>query len=65
MHHITTESVTTDIVVAAFDKFVAQKDSDTFAVVVLDNASMHRSKVFKRKILERMAHSVHLVYLSA
>jgi transposase len=65
VHHTTTESVTTDIVVAAFDKFVAQKDPDTFAVVVLDNASMHRSKAFKRKILEWMAHRVHLVYLSA
>ena len=57
--------MTTDTVIDAFDHFVAQKDPDTFAVVVLDNASMHRSKAFRRKILEWMSHRVHLVYLSA
>ncbi|WP_311947051.1 IS630 family transposase [Halomonas piscis] len=65
VYHTTTESVTTQIVIEAFDQFVAQKDPDTFAVVVLDNASMHRSKAFRRKILEWMSHRVHLVYLSA
>lgn len=65
VHHTTTDAVTTDTVITAFDQFVAQKDPDTFAVVVLDNASMHRSKPFKRKILAWMSHRVHLVYLSA
>lgn len=65
VYHTTTESVTTETVIEAFDQFVAQKDPDTFAVVVLDNASMHRSKAFKRKILEWMSHRVHLIYLSA
>jgi len=65
IYHTATESVTTDTVIDAFDHFVAQKDPDTFAVVVLDNASMHRSKAFRRKILEWMSHRVHLVYLSA
>jgi len=65
VHHTTTEPVTTETVIAAFDQFVSQKDPDAFAVVVLDNASMHRSKAFRRKILEWMSHRVHLVYLSA
>ncbi|TVU72758.1 IS630 family transposase [Cobetia crustatorum] len=65
VYHTTTESVTTKTVIEAFDQFVAQKDPDAFAVVMLDNASMHRSRAFKRKILEWMSHRVHLVYLSA
>ena len=63
--HTTTESVTTDTVIDAFDHFVAQKDPDTFAVVVLDNASMHRSKAFRRKRVEWVSQRVHLIYLSA
>ncbi len=63
IYHTVTESVTTKTVIDAFDHFVSQKDPDTFAVVVLDNASMHRSKAFRRKILEWMSHRVHLVYL--
>lgn len=62
--HTTTEPVTTGTVIEAFDQFVVQKDPDTFAVVVLDNASMHRSKIFRRKMVEWMSHRVHLVYLS-
>ena len=57
--------MTNETVIEAFDKFMEQKDPDTFAVVVLDNASMHRSKAFRRKILEWMSQRVHLVYLSA
>jgi hypothetical protein len=47
-YHTTTETVTTETVIEAFDQFVIQKDPDTFAVVVLDNASMHRFKAFRR-----------------
>ncbi|ERS90797.1 hypothetical protein Q671_17725, partial [Halomonas sp. PBN3] len=57
--------MTTETVIEAFDHFVSQKDPNAFAVVVLDNASMHRSKAFRRKIVEWMSHRVHLVYLSA
>ena len=32
--------------------------------MVLDNASMHRSQAFRRKIVEWMSHRVHLIYLS-
>ena len=60
VYHTTTESVTTETVIEAFDQLVAQKDPDAFAVVVLDNASMHRSRAFKSKILEWMSHRVHL-----
>ncbi|MEA2120597.1 IS630 family transposase, partial [Halovibrio sp. HP20-50] len=62
-YHTTTETVTTDIVIEAFDQFVAQKDPDTYVVIVLDNASMHCSKAFRRRIVDWMAHRVHLVYL--
>jgi transposase len=65
VYHTATEPVTTETVIKAFDQFVAQKDPDAFATVVLDNASMHRSKAFKRKLLEWMSHRVHLIYLSA
>ena len=65
VYHTSTEPVTTETVIEAFDQFVAQKDPDTFAIVVLDNASMHRSKAFRRKRVEWMSHRVHLVYLSA
>ncbi len=65
VYHTSTEPVTTETVIEAFDQFVAQKDPDTFAIVVLDNASMHRSKAFRSKIMEWMSHRVHLVYLSA
>lgn len=65
VYHTTTDTVTTETVIEAFDLFVAQKDPDTFAVVVLDNASMHRSRAFQRKIVDWMSQRVHLIYLSA
>ncbi|WP_189472883.1 IS630 family transposase, partial [Litchfieldella qijiaojingensis] len=65
VYHTTTEAVTTETVIAAFDHFIEQKAPETFAVIVLDNASMHRSKAFRQKLLEWMSHRVHLVYLSA
>jgi|TARA_R110000796_G_C14473958_1_gene425885 transposase len=63
-HHMTTESVTTETVIEAFDQFAAHKDPNAFAVVILDNAKMHRSKAFQRKRIDWMAHRIHLVYLS-
>lgn len=65
IYHTSTGSVTTETVITAFDQFVAQKAPDTFAVIVLDNASMHWSNAFRRKILKWMSQRVHLVYLSA
>ncbi len=64
IYHSTTETVTTEVVVEAFDQLVTQKSPDAFAIVVLDNASIHRSALFKRKRLEWLNHRVHVVYLS-
>lgn len=63
-HHTTTETVTTDTVTEAFDQFVAQKASETYVVIVLENASMHCSKAFRRRVVDWMARRVQLVYLS-
>lgn len=57
--------MTTETIIEAFDQFVAQKAPDIFAVVVLDNPSMHCSKTFRRKIMDWMSQRVHLIYLSA
>lgn len=65
VYQSTTESVTTERVIAAFDHFLAQKEPDAFTVVVLDNASMHRSIAFQRKCLEWLDQRVHVIYLSA
>lgn len=65
IYHSTMETITTEVVIEAFDRLVAQKSPDTFAIVVLDNASVHRSKAFRHKELEWMSHRVYLVYLSA
>jgi|TARA_R110002051_G_scaffold99251_6_gene169663 hypothetical protein len=65
IYHSTMATITTEVVIEAFDRLVAQKSPDTFAIVVLDNASVHRSKAFRRKELEWMSHRVYLGYLSA
>ncbi|NOG31886.1 IS630 family transposase [Halomonas sp. TBZ9] len=63
-HHMTMDTVNSETVIEAFDQFAAQKDPDAFAVVVLDNAKMHHSKAFRRKIIDWMTHRIHLIYLS-
>lgn len=60
---MTTGSVITEIVIEALDQFVAHKDPDAFAVVILDNARMHRSRACQRKLIDWMAYRIHLVYL--
>jgi transposase len=65
VYQATTESVTTGTVIAVFDHFIAQKAPDAFAIVVLDNASMHRSAAFQRKRLAWLDQWVHVVHLSA
>ncbi|WP_406565596.1 IS630 family transposase [Halomonas jincaotanensis] len=64
VYHATTETVTTSVVVDAFDQFMEHKSPDTFAIVVVDNASVHRSALFQRKRLEWLNQRVHVVYLS-
>lgn len=63
IHHTTTATVTTEVVIEAFERLIEQKSPDAFAVVVLDNASMHRSALFQRKRLEWRAQRVHVVFL--
>lgn len=52
IHYTTTATVTTEVVIKAFDRLVEQKSSEAFAIVVLDNARIHRSALFQRKRLE-------------
>lgn len=65
IYHSTTETVTTEIVIEAFDHFITQKSPDTFAIVVVDNASVHRSALFQRKRLEWQNQRVYVIYLSS
>jgi len=64
-YQATTDSVTTDVVIEAFEQFIARKDPETFIIIFLDNASMHRSLAFKQRCYEWMNHRVHIVYLSS
>ena len=63
VYHTTTETVTTAVVVDAFAQFMEHKSPDAFAIVVVDNASVHRSALFQRKRLEWLNQRVHVVYL--
>lgn len=65
IYHSTTETVTTEVVIEAFDRFISQKSPDTFAIVVVDNASVHRSALFQRKRLEWQNQRVYVIYLSS
>jgi transposase len=66
--HTSEQSVTTDTVVNAFDAFVetyASKYQQTKVpcIVVLDNASIHRSRVFKEKMADWQQRGVCLHFL--
>ncbi|MBB1489675.1 transposase [Oceanospirillum sediminis] len=52
-YHSTTERVTADVVVEAFNQFIEQKDPESFIVIVLDNASMPQCIV--QRSSERLA----------
>ncbi|CDG51709.1 transposase [Halomonas sp. A3H3] len=64
IYHSTIATITTEAVIDAFDRLVAQKPPDAFAIVVLDNVSVHRSAHFQRKRLGWLNQRVHVVYLS-
>lgn len=64
IYHSTIATITTEAVIDAFDRLVAQKPPDAFAIVVLDNVSVHRSAHFQRKRLDWLNQRVHVVYLS-
>ncbi|WP_460428700.1 IS630 family transposase, partial [Azotobacter armeniacus] len=63
IHHTTTATATTEVVIEAFDRLIEQKSPDAFAIVVLDNASPHRSALFQRKRVEWRAQRVHVIFL--
>lgn len=65
IYHSTTDTVTTEVVIEAFDHFITCKSPDTFAIVVMDNASVHRSALFQRKRLEWLNQRVYVIYLSS
>ena len=49
VYDTTEERVTTDTVIAVFEKFINTLSSDKITVVYLDNASMHRSAKFREQ----------------
>jgi len=64
-YQATTERVTSDIVIEAFEGFIKQKDPESFVVIFLDNAPMHRSKKFKKMCYEWVNQRVYIIFLSA
>ena len=60
-HKITTTKVDTQVVIDFFDDFAKQIKKTT--VVILDNASVHTSKLFKAKIDEWEELGLQLLYL--
>lgn len=65
IYHSTTGIVTTEVVIEAFEHLIKQKSPEAFAIVVLDNASVHRSALFRSKELEWRAHRIYVVFLPA
>lgn len=65
IYHSTTDTVTTEVVIEAFDHFITCKSPDTFAIVVMDNASVHRSALFQRKRQEWLNQRIYVIYLSS
>ena len=64
-YHSTTERVTADVVVEAFNQFIEQKDPESFIVIVLDNASMHRAKKFRKACYDWVNKRVYVIFLSS
>lgn len=63
VYHTTTETVTTETVLEAFDLLLKAKSPEAFAVVVLDNANIHRSALFRSKELEWREQRLYVVFL--
>ena len=55
--------VTSEVVIAAFDDFIQQTDDDKPRVIVIDNASMHTSRLFREAQDKWMEKNVHIVRL--
>ncbi|RUR30444.1 hypothetical protein ELY33_10090 [Vreelandella andesensis] len=54
---------TTEVVIEAFDHFITHKSPDTFAIVVMGNASIQRSALFQRKRREWLNQRVYVITL--
>jgi len=65
IYHTTTETVTTQVVIEAFERLLEHKSPQAFAIVVLDNASIHRSALFPRKELEWREQRLYVIFLPA
>jgi len=63
IHHSTTGKVTTDVVLEAFDRLLAEKPKDRFAVVVLDNARIHHARKLQQQRAQWRDRGVYLVFL--
>lgn len=68
MFHSVTGSVTSEVVIASIDKFALKHEKSCCGsikpcIVILDNASMHRSQSFKAKIKDWAAMGVILHFL--
>ncbi|AJE19545.1 Transposase (plasmid) [Azotobacter chroococcum NCIMB 8003] len=63
IYHTTTDTVTTKVVIEAFDRLLEQKSPEAFAIVVLDNASIHRSALFLRKERDWRAQRLYVLFL--
>ena len=59
----TEDTVSTETVISAFDNFINHRESDLPCFILLDNASMHRSTLFKTKIKEWLMKGVLICYL--
>jgi len=61
--HITQERVTSETVIEAFEMLLKSKPQDRVTAVILDNASIHRSKIFKSKCQEWMDSNLFVHFL--
>ncbi|GAB3477856.1 hypothetical protein GCM10027398_33220 [Azotobacter salinestris] len=55
--------MTTEVVIEAFDCLLEQKSPEAFAIVVLDNANIHRSALFLRKEREWRVQRLYVIFL--
>ena len=64
LHYSATDGkVTSEVVIAAFDDFIQQTDDVKPRVIVIDNASMHTSRLFREAQDKWLEKNVHIVRL--
>ena len=64
LHYSATEGkVTSEVVIAAFDDFIQQTDDDKPRVIVIDDVSMHTSRLFRETQDKWLEKNVHIVRL--